>query len=167
MIDYSYFQNICPLVEMEGECEDETLELVKMYTEAKNFIASHKWCPEIKEEYFGGGIANVVAVFLFRFSSLIKQSDEWLWVIVGDLPSAYLVVDCASTPSHALSVYCEIMESWADCIISGGDISNEYPVRTTPSEENARALQNRIQILRRDIIPWLSMPRDKTKRSYR
>ncbi|MGL6194199.1 MAG: hypothetical protein ACRC2T_05190 [Thermoguttaceae bacterium] len=155
MTEYNYFSNVCPIETMRGENNDETLELIKMLKAARDFITSHKWCPEIKYEYFGGGIGGIIAVFLFQFSSSINDQDEWLWVIEGDVPPAYLVVDSANNPCKALDLYCSTMESWSHCVLSGSSTDNEFPVKALPSAENANMLLNRVNFLRKEVIPWL------------
>jgi hypothetical protein len=40
-------------------------------------------------------VGGVVSTFLFRIDAE-PNIDEWLWVVVGDLPSCYLVTDRAS-----------------------------------------------------------------------
>jgi len=77
---------------MHGEDEEETKMLKVMLSEAESYIASFHWSQPIKERYLGFGVGNVVALFLFRFDKPIRETDDWLWVVVGDLPSAYFVV---------------------------------------------------------------------------
>ena len=48
-------------------------------------------------------IGGVVAVFLFRIDGP-PEVDPLLWVVVGDLPTAYLVTDDAPSPAIALDV---------------------------------------------------------------
>src|SRR2546423_11868215 len=86
---------------MQGEDEEETTLLQAMLVEARNYIRSFRWCPSISEEYLGFGIGKVFALFLFRFAKPIADSDDCLWVVVGDLPSAYFVIDDAPNPKSA------------------------------------------------------------------
>ena len=152
MTDISYFSNITPIREMQGEDWEDTELLKKMLQEADNYISSYEWCPVIKEKYFGYGIGGIVAVFLYKFVSSINQTDDWLWIVVGDLPSAYLVIDNTNSPMDALKGYCELMEDWANSIKSNGSIDGCYPVKAVPTKENAQLLLNRINFIRREIL---------------
>ena len=152
MTDISYFSDITPFHEFEGYDDEETEMITKMSQDADLFIYSHKWCPTISEKYFGFGIGQIVAVFLYHFDSLINQTDDWLWVIVGDLPSVYLVTDAASSPMEALERYCELMEDWANNIMSDSSIENCYPVKAAPTKENAELLLSRMEFIRREFL---------------
>jgi hypothetical protein len=46
-----------------------------------------------------------VAVLLVKITPTREDVDEWLWVVVGDLPPAYLVADDAPGPAAALRAY--------------------------------------------------------------
>jgi len=146
-------KQLVPIEEMNGGDKKDIRLLKKMAVEATNFLKSHKWCPEIEKIYFGFGIGGIVAVFLFKFSEKNKGTDEFLWVVVGDLPPAYFVVDCAPNPKEALETYCELMEDWVSAVRNKTSLEDVYPVGVSPTEEYARMLSSRIESLRSDIIP--------------
>ena len=64
--------------------------------------------------YFGDGYGGIVAVFLFRIEAERAEIDEWLWVVFGDVPPAYLVTDIAKSPSQALEAYVAEVSKWTD-----------------------------------------------------
>jgi len=86
MIDISYFSDIVPIQEMRGDDQESTEMLLALSQEADDFITSYRWCPNIKEKFFGFGVGYIVAVFLYHFDSQINRTDDWLWVVTGDLP---------------------------------------------------------------------------------
>ncbi len=139
-------------VEMAGEDEKETELLRAALVEARGYLEGFEWCRGIDEEYFGLGVGGVVAVFLFRIEPA-EGADEWLWVVCGDLPSAYLVTDRASTPTRALEVYCELMKGWVDAVRGGSPLDEVFPVAIPPTEDAARALEKRVAFLREEVIP--------------
>jgi len=120
---------------------------------AKQFLLSFDWCQGLASEaYLGFGVFEKICAFLVRVR--IKGRDaEWLWVIVGDVPSAYLVVDRAETPSEALEVYCELMEDWVHAVREGRNLGDVYPVKAPADEEHAAMLESRLQFIREEIIP--------------
>ena len=152
MTDISFFSDITPILEMQGDDQEDTELLNKMSQDADCFITSHQWCPNISEKYFGFGIGGIVAIFLYHFDSLVNETDDWLWVIVGDLPSVYLVTDGASCPMEALERYCELMEDWANKIMSNNSIDDCYPVKAAPTKENAELLLNRTRFIRKKFL---------------
>lgn len=146
-------KQVVPVEEMTGGDKKDIALLKEMLEEAVNYLKSFKWCPEIEKIYFGFGIGKIVAVFLFKFKEKIKGTDEFLWVVVGDLPPAYFVVDETPNPKEALKAYCELMEDWVKAVRSGASLEDIYPIAVPPTEEYARMLSSRIESLRNDIIP--------------
>lgn len=94
---------------------------------------------------------GVVAVFLFRIRA-VGPIDQWLWVITGDLPSAYLVTDRATSPVRTLEVYCELMADWT-CAVRKGNLRDTFPVEAEPTAENADLLEKRVALLQTQILP--------------
>jgi hypothetical protein len=76
-------------VTMKGDTAKETAYLKVMLAQAEAYVASFPWNQKIIEKYLGYGVGKVIALFLFRFKKPINGIGEWLWVVVGDLPSAY------------------------------------------------------------------------------
>src|SRR5579863_5746936 len=105
---------VIPLSEMQGEDAEDTRLLQIMAKGAENYIRSLPWCVDIREAYFGDGYGGVAAVFLFRIVPERANVDHWLWVVFGDIPPAYLVVDDCKAPSEALTGYVEEMSKWVE-----------------------------------------------------
>jgi hypothetical protein len=146
-------KQVVPVEEMTGGDKKDIASLKEMLKEAENYLKSHQWCPEIEKIYFGFGVGDVVAVFLFKFKEKIRGTDEFLWVVVGDLPPAYFVVDRAPNPKEALEAYCEMVEDWVNAVRNKTSLKDVYPVAASPTEEHAQMLSSRIKLLREDIIP--------------
>jgi len=139
--------------DMVGEDDEETALLHEMLKNATRCITGFPWCPPIEDVFLGAGIGGVVALFLFHFREKIKGTDDWLWVVVGDLPSAYLVLDNSPDPVCALEGYCELMDDWAKAVLDGQSLDDVYPVKAEPTEEHARMLLSRLEFIRDRIIP--------------
>ncbi len=101
----------------------------------------------------GAAVGGVVAFFLVRFRAPAGGTDPWLWVVVGDLPSAYFVVDEGSDPVEALEAYCEPMEAWTEAVLASRPLDDVFAVAAQPTEANARALLRRLAFLRAEVIP--------------
>jgi len=153
MMPHVNLQKLTPAQAIAGEDAEETRLLREMLQSATGYVQSFRWCPSISEVYLGCGVGGVVAVFLFHFDQPIGETDEWLWVIEGDLPSAYLVLDQAEDPASALEVYCQLMDEWAQAILAGRTVKDVFPVRAAPSRENAMALLKRLEFIRSRLLP--------------
>ena len=146
---------------ISGDSNEDTTLLKEMASDARLYISSFHWAPPIKDIFLAYGVGGVIAVFLVRFSKPIRGKDEALWVITGDLPSAYLVLDIPG-PTEAIEAYCRLMEDWANAILKGKGVDEVFPVRAEGSQKNASLLMKRVDFLRRRIIPQLkSRPSEK------
>src|SRR5262249_27562849 len=115
-------------------------------------VRSFTWCKSVEESFAGIAIPGVVGVFLFRIEPVQSEVDSWLWVVVGDLPPAYLVVDDAPNPPCALKAYIDEMQRWVDAVKAGGSLEDVIPVNVTPTIEHARMLEQRLRFLAEEIV---------------
>jgi hypothetical protein len=129
------------------------MSLRMMAKEARGYIEGFAWAPPIRELSLARGLEEVFGLFLVEFSRPIEGSDNSLWVVVGDLPSAYFVVEPSDSPLKAMNRYLLLMEQWAQAIKRGDSIGECFPVSAAPTVENADALLLRIALMRAEIIP--------------
>jgi hypothetical protein len=148
--------------EIRGESAEETALLRGMLVDARKYIQSYSWCPRIGSVRYAGGVGGIVAVFYVDLERPINRLDKALWVIVGDLPSAYLVVIPSDGVAKALSRYCVLMEDWCGAVLAGSGLAAVFPVEADPTFDNARALQKRIAFLRSEILPRMDSTNSPT-----
>jgi hypothetical protein len=125
-----------------------------MLAEAREYLLGQVWCRGILAGYFGAGVGRVCAAWLFRIDA-DEGVDEWLWVVNGDIPSAYLVCDQVKDPKDAFLVYADLMQGWVDAVRQKKPLSEAFPVDAAPTEEMADMLGERIELLRTQIVPGL------------
>ena len=135
--------------------EEEAALLCDMAAKARSYVSSFSWCPNIKAAYLAFGIGKVVGVFLFDFQSKVGGTDDRLWVMVGDLPDAYLVVEPDDSAKEALVRYCELMDDWISAVLTFGKFDDVFPVAAPRTIENANLLRRRLDFLRSEIIPTM------------
>jgi hypothetical protein len=139
-----------------GDDAADTASLREMATAARDYITSFNWCPPINAGYLASGVGGIAAIFLFELTSKIQDTDDRLWVIVGDLPSAYLVVEPEDSPPEALERYCGLMEDWIAAIRDSTPLDKAFLVAAEPTSENAESLERRIAFLLAEIIPRMA-----------
>lgn len=120
--------------------------------EARNYLMYYEWCEEVVEEYIGLHLAGVVAVFLFRILPSRPRIDEWIWVIVGDLPPTYLTCESCPNPAAALDGYIGAMSEWVEAASKGLSVAELIPVNVPATPENAERLRSRLELLDRHIL---------------
>ena len=125
-----------------------------METAARDFITQFDWCGGIQELYFGAGVGDVFAVFLAHIQPATHSVDEYLWIVVGDIPPAYLVTDDCGDPEKALEGYIWEMRKWVALTKEGRTSEEVIPVNAPVTPESAEALSNRLDALEQKIIPY-------------
>jgi hypothetical protein len=120
--------------------------------EAANFIRSFAWSGQLLEMYEGFQEPGILGVFLVKLEPAQPQVDEWLWVVVGDLPAAYLVTDNAPTVDEAIEGYIEEMQRWVDAVRAGDSVDDLIPVNAPPTTEFADMLESRLGVLKDNFI---------------
>ena len=132
---------------------EEIKSIIELYDEAKQYLENFDWCASVKKGWFDEDfrVYDKIGVFLFEIEPLNDSIDDFIWVIVGDLPSVYL--DKSVKSGHeALEVYCDLMQDWVDNIRGGKDVTECYPIPADPNLENAELLNNRISFIRRELL---------------
>jgi hypothetical protein len=147
--------SVVPMDQMRGEDNEETSALVSLGKEADAYLKSLGWCRSVQSLYFGGGFWDKIGVFAAHIEPSKVGVDPWLWVVVGDVPSAYVVTDDATTPVEALETYCQLMEQWVDAVRRRTSFDGIFPVHAERTPANADLLANRIRMIRENVIPHL------------
>jgi hypothetical protein len=131
----------------------------ELYDEARAYLTSHRWCAGIRQGFVGIAVGGVVGVFLFHIDPAKTEVEEWLWIVVGDVPPAYLVVDQAGNPARALDAYISEMTVWVHAVREGESVDEVIPVLTRDggavveeTAENAEMLAGRLEFLEERIL---------------
>ncbi len=90
---------------MVGDDDEDTALLRQMSDEATEYISSFSWCATIVATYFGGGVGGVFAIFFYKIRPARTDVDPWIWVIVGDIPPAYLPISDCGSAAEAFKSY--------------------------------------------------------------
>lgn len=132
--------------------KEDREELSAMYQEAREFLEFYDWCVEVRESYVGILYLGVIGVFLFRIVPGRRDVDEWIWVIVGDLPSAYITCDECPNPATAIDGYIGAMTEWVSAAENGESVAGLIPVNIPATKENAAKLRIRLKFLDERIL---------------
>jgi hypothetical protein len=146
-------KGIVPINQMTGEDANETELFQLAASAAEKYLRAFPWCRQILESYFGDGVGGVVEVFFFRILPSRPGVDEWLWVVVGDIPPAYLVTDGCKSPSEALEGYIQQVSKWVALAKQGRSSEKVIPVSVSPTPEEAAILEKRLDFLRDFALP--------------
>ena len=131
---------------------DEVDNVLELHREAKGFLILFDWCLEIMEEYAGIIYPGIVGVFLFRIRPLSEEIDEWIWIIVGDLPPAYITCEECPNPATAIDAYIGAMSQWVEAAEKGKSVADLIPVNVPATKDSANMLKSRLKFLDERIL---------------
>jgi hypothetical protein len=127
-------------------------EVRDLAKEAESFVASHRWCTRVETVQLAWAVAGVLGVFQVHLVPAKSSVDETLWVVVGDLPPAYLVLDNAPTWREALGSYIYEMSRWVSAVKQGDSLNDVIPVAAEPTLEHAEMLESRLAFIEKEIL---------------
>lgn len=138
------------------ESEDERIALTELSKRAAQYLVGFRWCAAVEDCRVGFAVPDVLGLFLCRIRPARPGVDDVLWVVHGDLPPAYLVVDDAPTPATALVAYVNEMRRWVDAVRNDRAIDDVIPVNVEPTREHADMLDSRLRFVEEELIPLLT-----------
>lgn len=144
-IDTSQMYELNNLSEYDPDPEfvDQTLQLSK---DAISYLESHKWCKKVKNILFDRGFGYPLGVFFVEFEPK-GIDDNFVWVIVGDIPLAYMDVSCKNG-ADALDAYVFCMNEWVENVFQGKSVEELIPVNVPPEEQYAKMLRSRLDFIK-------------------
>jgi len=97
--------------------------------EAQEFLLAHSWCRTVRSLSPRKWMEGIFALFYAEIEPEPESgADEVVWVIVGDLPPAYLDVLSAPTEREVLEAYIGLLEDWVEAVRAGEPIDELMPV---------------------------------------
>ncbi len=149
-----------PVADVPASGGDQPERLFEMGAEAERFLTAHRWCGRVTGAFLAWGVAGVLAVFYFEIEPASPNADDAVWVIVGDVPPAYMDVPSCPTPLSAVDAYATCMEDWANDVLAGRSVAEDIPVyyrdSTNPvpaTPEMAEMVLSRMGTIGRIILP--------------
>ena len=122
-------------------------EVAELAQRASAFLLSHPWCRSVTSVHLGWAIAGVVGVFQLKLVPARADIDDTLWVVVGDLPPAYLVLDQSPSWREALENYVYEMRRWVSAVRKGEHLTDIIPVNVEPTLSWANELDGRLSFI--------------------
>jgi len=140
----------------EIEYSEEENSLYSFLQRARSFLNNMKWCERIEDGYMELWVEEILTVFKFFITPISGDIDKELWVIIGDIPPAYLVTDDAPDAISALKIYTEEMYLWVEAVFEDKSIKDIIPVNAPATKDNAMKLKKRLDFIVKKIIPEVS-----------
>jgi hypothetical protein len=135
--------------------DDLPVGVLTALNEAREFLKFYNWVADIELEFLGIGVDGILYVFLFKIKPSRVNVDTWIWVVVGDVPPAYLTCEDAKNPAEAIDAYLGAMEEWVVAAKIGSSVSALIPVNIPATLENAEMLEKRLKFIDDKILAAL------------
>ena len=135
--------------------ESEPEDVKELVEKANSFLDTFSWAKIPRKYWIGECIPGVLGLFLVELVGADPEIDPYIWVVVGDVPPAYLSTLYARSPRAAVDGYIAEMEAWVDAVENGNPTADLIPVNGEPTEANAEALKSRLEFLDQKILPFL------------
>jgi len=148
--------DLTPCEEITGDDAEDTRLLRAMAADSKTYLEGFAWCQNVLECYFGDGVGGIFAVFFFRIQPKDETIGDWIWVMWGDVPPAYLPLADCSSPCEAFRKYIRGMSKWADLALKsqiGLPEDGVPPVNVPSTPEWGEHLHRRLQSLLLTVGP--------------
>jgi hypothetical protein len=134
---------------------DEEEGCGSLVDKATAFLGGFAWANNRKNLWVADCIPGVLGIFLVELDPQGQDVDQYIWVVVGDLPPAYLSSEYAKSPKDALDGYMGEMLAWVEAVEKGEPTDELIPNNGAPTLANARALRSRLEFLGREVLPHL------------
>jgi hypothetical protein len=119
---------------------------------AERFLARQSWCAQVQNVTRVFAIAGVLGVFRCTLLPSNPKADIMVWVIVGDLPPAYIVHEPGDSWQDALIGYVDEMDEWVRAVQNGTSLDDVIPVNGAPTLDNAAMLASRLDFIRTRLL---------------
>jgi len=120
------------------------------------FLSEFSWAKQTGNVWVARSIPGVFGLFLVELNAVSASVDPYTWVVVGDIPPAYISTVYAASPKEALKGYLAEMGAWVKAVENDEAVDDLMPVNGAPTKENAEALKLRLSFLESEILPSLN-----------
>lgn len=128
-------------------------EVGDVQKQARAYLSGFTWCKEIRSCSLYLNLGSTLCIFLFEIENSASSEDNFLWVMVGDLPAMYLDVYGSKTTIEVLRRYSALAKDWISNVDAGLSIDDCYPFNALPDTEMANMLKTRVDLIEKTIIP--------------
>jgi hypothetical protein len=147
------FSKLVSPSDIKGDDPEDTKLLRQQHQEACEYLLSWDGCPAVTESYFAGGVGGILSVSLLRIVPEDPDIEEYLWVVCGDIPSAFFTVEDGTTPRAVVLAYVARMMDWVNALEAGTSTDHLFPIDTLMTPELGRELKSRLEFIEELVLP--------------
>ena len=114
----------------------------------RTYLHNMKWCKRVVDVKIGQGLPRCFMSFLVKIEPAFDEVPEYHWVVLGDIPTAYISIDGNDDAWLAIDAYILVMEDWVQAVRRDQDVSACFPMPVPSTREYADMLSDRLQFMR-------------------
>lgn len=119
---------------------------------AEAYVEGFGWCAGVRGSALGFALGGTLGVFRVELVPAGPGVDAAVWVVVGDLPPAYLACDDGDGWQDALRGYVAEMRRWVAAVHDGESTAALVPVDAPPTVLYADLLARRLDFLQQRLV---------------
>lgn len=125
----------------------------ELASRARTFLASQPWCARVQQVTPIFVITGVLGVFRCTLLPSHPSADVMVWVVVGDVPPAYIVHEPGDSWQDALTGYVTEMRRWVAEVQAGRKPGDDIiPVDVVATPQNAEFLASRLDFIQSRLL---------------
>jgi len=137
---------------MPSEASLHSADLPSLIAAAEQFLSEQAWCGRVLQVTPIFTIEGVLGVFRASLVPSDPRADVMVWLVVGDLPPAYIAHEPGDSWQDALRGYVDEMSLWVAGVRGGASVDDLIPVNTPATLEYADMLASRLDFIRVRLI---------------
>lgn len=127
-------------------------EVILMQERATQYLQGFPWCKAVIASSLYFNLGEKLCVFLYEIDNAASKDDNFLWVVVGDLPPMYLDIYGPKNTVHVLADYVDLAKKWISVIEASLPVTDCYPFNIAPTMEMAVLLKQRVVLIENAIL---------------
>ena len=151
-LEFRQRMGVVPIALMLGADPEDTFALKRTYSKARSILSDLPFVERIEEAWFGGGLGEIVAVFLFRFQ--FENDSHYGWLVCGDIPWLFAPTIDSRSSKAILELYLDRVREWN----RNGGTEPEYCFIGTYHPDLTDELERRLQFIEDQILPLMPKP---------
>jgi hypothetical protein len=122
-----------------------TPAFLKLSHGAREYVCSLAWVKRVQQIFVGRVFGDRAGVFLYETVPVKRGVDRFHWIVWGDVPAAYLVLDDAPDPDSAVDAYLYEVRNWIAAVRGQESLPDVMPIDWTKTHEGADQLEQLIE----------------------
>lgn len=128
-------------------------DIEKLAEMATEYLKAQTWCEQILKQFYCATWNDLFGIFYFEIAPSTINVDKNVWIVVGDVPPAYIDIESAQNECEVIESYIYIMRNWVDAVENNGNIANCFPINVPPTREFSEMLKIRLTLIEDEILP--------------